>query len=197
MLQGKLERQCYFVTTQDDKELDFDGYLEPVVHVFVMFLFTRTYQDLHDLDENELQEYKEAEAMLNRVLQTHMLATEYGLDMLATEYGLDMLAKLAVHGFDVMSMGMSLPRILNVVCGSGITLPNQHIELMNALIQKASRIGWEVELDQGLWAYQSAFKNDGIVFGVLFSQILEQRTRIKELMSENNSLKGQLDLEME
>ncbi|RMJ06492.1 hypothetical protein BHE90_016570 [Fusarium euwallaceae] len=177
-----------FVTTQDGKELDFDGYLEPVVHVVVMFLFTGTYQDLHDLDENELEEYEEAEAMLNRVLQTYMLATEYGLDM---------LAKLAVHGFDVMSMGMSLPRILNVVCGSGITFHNQHIEMMNALIQKARRIGWEVELDQGLGAYQSAFKNDGTVFGVLFSQILEQRTRIKELMSENNSLKGLLDLEME
>ncbi|RSL66115.1 hypothetical protein CEP54_003871 [Fusarium duplospermum] len=177
-----------FVTMSDGKQLDLTTWPTPVVHVLVMFLFTGAYQDLHDLDENELEEYEEAEAMLNRVLQTYMLATEYGLDR---------LAKVAAHGFDVMSLEMPLRSILNVVCGSNITFDSQDIELMNVLIKQASHIGFGLAVREGLGIYQSAFKNDGTVFGVLFSQILEQRTRIRELMCENKGLKEQLDFEME
>ncbi|WAO86978.1 Hypothetical protein NCS54_00427200 [Fusarium falciforme] len=173
-----------FVTTQDGKQLDLTAWPTAVVHVFVMFLFTGTYQDLHDLDEDELEQYDEPEAMLNRVLQTYLLATEYGLDR---------LIQLAVHGFDVTSRSMSLPNILYVVCGSNITFDNQHLELMNNLIQRASRIGWEVELDEGLGTYRLALKNDGTVFGALFSQILDQRARIRDLMLENQSLTGRLN----
>ncbi|UPK91046.1 hypothetical protein LCI18_001981 [Fusarium solani-melongenae] len=107
------EMASRFVTTQDGKQLDLTAWPTAVVHVLVMFLFTGTYQDLHDLDEDELEQYDEPESMLNRVLQTYLLATKHGPDR---------LAKLAVHGFDVTSMGMWLQSILNVVCGSDITL---------------------------------------------------------------------------
>ncbi|KAI8683192.1 hypothetical protein LRP88_04834 [Fusarium phalaenopsidis] len=171
-----------FVATQDGKQLDLTAWPTAVVHVLVMFLFTGTYQDLHDLDEDELERYDEPEAMFNRVLQAYFLATEYGLDR---------LAKLAVHGFDVKTMDMLLPSILNVVCGSNITFDNRHLELMNILILKASRIGWELGLDEGLGTYRSALKNDGTVFGALFSEILEQRDIIKDLLLENERLATQ------
>ncbi|KAH7271737.1 hypothetical protein MRS44_004515 [Fusarium solani] len=176
-----------FVGVQNDKRLDLTSWPTAVVHVLVIFLFTGTYQDLHDLDEDELEQYDEPEAVLNRVLQTYLLATEYGLDR---------LVQLAVHGFDVTSSSMSLPSVLHVVCGSNITFDNQHLELMNNLIQRASRIGREVELDEGLGTYRLALKNDGTVFGALFSQILEQRVRIRDLMLENERLNDQLDPEM-
>lgn len=173
-----------FVTVQEGKKLNLTAWPTAVVHVLIMFLFTGTYQDLHDLDEDELEQYDEPEAMLNRVLQAYLLATEYGLDR---------LAKLAAHGFDVTSKGMWLPNILDVIRGSNITFDSQHVDLTNTLIQKASYVDREVdledmELDIALRAYQSAFKNDGTIFGALFSQILEQRARIRDLMVENERL---------
>lgn len=164
-----------FVGAQNDRRLELTSWPIAVVHVLVIFLFTGTYQDLHDLDEDELEQYDEPEAMLNRVLQTYLLATEYGLER---------LAKLAVHGFNVTSMGMSLRRTLDVLCGSNVTFDDQHFELMNTLIQKASRIGWELELDEGLGIYLSALKNDGIVFGALFRRFWN-----RELESGSSCLK--------
>lgn len=73
-----------------------------------------------------------------------------------------------------------------------------HPRLTNTLIQKVSYVGWQVdmELDIALTAYQSAFKNDGNVFGAIFSQILEQRARIRDLMHENERLADEVDSEM-
>ncbi|KAL2689439.1 hypothetical protein Neosp_003493 [[Neocosmospora] mangrovei] len=179
-----------FVTVQDGKKLDLTAWPTAVVHVLIMFLFTGTYQDLHDLDEDELGLYNEPEAMLKRVFQTYLLATEYGLDR---------LVKLAAHGFDVTSKGMRLPNILDVVFGVKITLDSQHVDLTNTLIQRASDVGGEVdmELDDDLSAIQWTLRNNGIVFGALFSQILEQRARIRDLMHENQRLTDPSDSDSE
>ncbi|KAI8681769.1 hypothetical protein NCS55_00430200 [Fusarium keratoplasticum] len=173
-----------FVTVQNGKQLDLTTWWTPVVHVFVMFLFTGTYQDLQDLKEIELYQDYEDEAMLSRVLETYLLANEYGLER---------LVKLAVHEFGKTSVDMSLSSILRVVCKTSITFDSQHPELMNTLIPRASRTDLEEDLDEGLEAFHSALKNDGTTYGAIFSQILEQRARIRELMLENQRLTGRLN----
>ncbi|EEU47531.1 uncharacterized protein NECHADRAFT_78045 [Fusarium vanettenii 77-13-4] len=175
-----------FVTVPDGKKLDLTTWPTGVVHVLVMFLFTGTYQDLHELGKDELELYDEPEAMLHRVLQTYLLATLCGLDR---------LIQLAVHVFDVTSRSMSLPGVLLVLSGSNVTFDNEHFELMHNLVQRASRVGWEAELDEGLGTYRLALKNDGTIFGALFSHILEQRARIRDLMHENERLTDRLDSE--
>ncbi|KAI8722414.1 hypothetical protein NCS52_00385200 [Fusarium sp. LHS14.1] len=177
-----------FLLARKGKQLDLTSWPAAVVHVLVMFLLTDTYQDLHGLENEELKEYDEHEAMLNRVLQTYLLATEYGLDMLTT---------LAIRQFSLKSTGMSLRSILDVLCGSSTRYDDdQHFELMDILVQKASRVGWKLESDEGLQTYQLAFKNDGTVFGLFFSQILKQNAEIRDLRLEIQRLTDQLDSEM-
>lgn len=172
------------MTVQNGKQLDLTTWWTPVVHVFVMFLLTGTYQDLQDLKEVELYQDYEDEAMLSRVLETYLLANEYDLER---------LVKLAVHEFGKTSVDMSLSSILRVVCKTSIKFDSQHPELMNTLILRASRTDLEEDLDEGLEAFHSALKNDGTTYGAIFSQILEQRARIRELMLENQRLAGRLN----